>query len=193
MTVRCGYGMLDTGPCESTLIGHTSFVKHVSVLPDGRIVSGSGDCTLRIWNITTGVCDHVLIGHTDSIMSVCVLPDGRIASSSADSTLRTWNADTGVCEHVLRGHRSFVTFCSARADGRIVSSSRDKTLRICYVKALSGRRTIGSAPALSNDHIVTKRRVKKVRFVGAEVQVFSDVILPDDQDHGNRHRVFLTC
>ena len=37
----------------------------VSVLPDGRIVSGSWDKTIRIWNLSTGEsnCEAILEGH----------------------------------------------------------------------------------------------------------------------------------
>jgi WD40 repeat protein len=37
----------------------------MAVLEDGRVVSGSVDDTLRIWNISTGGCERVLEGHTD--------------------------------------------------------------------------------------------------------------------------------
>ena len=36
----------------------------ITVLVDGRVVSGSCDKTLRIWNLTSGKCDKVLEGHT---------------------------------------------------------------------------------------------------------------------------------
>ena len=37
----------------------------VAVLPDGRVVSGSLDNTIRVWNTSTGVCDIILDGHTN--------------------------------------------------------------------------------------------------------------------------------
>ena len=39
----------------------------VSVLPDGRIVSGSVDNTIRIWNLSSGEskCEAILKGHTE--------------------------------------------------------------------------------------------------------------------------------
>ena len=40
-----------TGACERVLEGHTHWVTCVSVLPDGRVVSGSDDKTLRVWDI----------------------------------------------------------------------------------------------------------------------------------------------
>ena len=37
----------------------------MAALPDGRIVSGSYDNTLRIWNSTSGECEVVLEGHSN--------------------------------------------------------------------------------------------------------------------------------
>ncbi len=46
----------------------------IAVLPDGRIVSGSNDKTLRIWNSGNGVCLKKLEGHTKvSDVAICVL------------------------------------------------------------------------------------------------------------------------
>jgi WD40 repeat protein len=44
-------------------MGHESGVLSVAGLSDGRIVSGSRDKTLRIWNTTTGKSEEVLKGH----------------------------------------------------------------------------------------------------------------------------------
>ena len=38
-----------TGAVTATLQGHTDFVMALAVLPDRRIVSGSWDGTLRVW------------------------------------------------------------------------------------------------------------------------------------------------
>ena len=36
----------------------------VAVLSDGRIMSGSNDGTVRIWNGASGECERVLEGHS---------------------------------------------------------------------------------------------------------------------------------
>ena len=36
----------------------------MAVLSDGRIVSGSSDSTVRIWNGASGECERVLKGHS---------------------------------------------------------------------------------------------------------------------------------
>jgi WD40 repeat protein len=75
------------------LHGHTDIVRCLHVLPDGRIVSGGDDSTLRIWskdpNGTWRGDDRY--GHTDWVMCLQALPDGRIVSGSIDGTIRIWD------------------------------------------------------------------------------------------------------
>ena len=83
--------------------GHTDSVASVAWSPDGmRIVSGSYDETIRIWDAVTGNCINTLVGHTDAVTSVAWSPDGmRIASGSSDDTIRIWDANTGDCQQIV--------------------------------------------------------------------------------------------
>ncbi len=61
-----------------------------------RILSGSGDNTINIWNAQTGNIIKTIQGHTKSVLTVCYSSDGkRIISGSGDKTIKIWNAQTG--------------------------------------------------------------------------------------------------
>ena len=77
----------------ATLEGHKADIDCLQALPDGRIVSGSDDRTLRIWTKSAGAGwnSEVLSEHTNVVRCLQVLPDGTIVSGSADKTLRIWD------------------------------------------------------------------------------------------------------
>jgi WD40 repeat protein len=73
-------------------------VLYVAVTADGtRIVSGSDDDTIRVWDLASGApLGEPLPGHTGPVLSVAVTPDGtRIVSGGSDYTIRVWQLGTG--------------------------------------------------------------------------------------------------
>jgi WD40 repeat protein len=70
------------------------FHQSVSVKMEKKIVSGSRDKTIRIWNTETNLQEAVLKGHTLYVSSVCISQDGKkIVSGSWDKTIRLWNTE----------------------------------------------------------------------------------------------------
>ena len=131
------------------LEGHDHAVRALAAR--GRmLVSGSYDCTVRIWDIITGECKWVLVGHTQKgestnhmnsrstspmfcnyvVYSVVLDPTrNQACSGSMDSTVRVWNLQTGQCQHTLTGHTSLVGLLGL-SPSYLVSAAADSTLRI---------------------------------------------------------------
>jgi WD40 repeat protein len=103
------------------LKGHTLSVNSVSTLHDGRIVSGSSDHTIRIWNPEIG---KELIRSKylrQTIYSTSTLPDGRIVTGQENGDVSILDSETG---KVLGGFcypSNFITLTSALPNGQIAA------------------------------------------------------------------------
>ncbi len=75
--------------------GHSRDVVTIAFLPDGQVVSGSRDSTVRIWTQPTMKLVRTLNNHTNEICDLAVRPGSSeppyvLASSSLDRTVRFW-------------------------------------------------------------------------------------------------------
>jgi F-box and WD-40 domain protein CDC4 len=128
------------------LEGHDHAVRALAAR--GRtLVSGSYDCSVRIWDTITGACKWVLVGHTQKgvlinlhisglnlldplVYSVVLDPTrNQACSGSMDGTVRVWNLLNGQCQHTLTGHTSLVGLLGL-SPSHLVSAAADSTLRI---------------------------------------------------------------
>ena len=87
------------------LDGHSNFVRSVAFSSDGtRVVSGSDDKSVLIWNMNAGEIEHILERHSGAVNSVAISHDGtRVVSGSDDESVRIWNAVTWGIEYVPAG------------------------------------------------------------------------------------------
>ncbi|KIK53556.1 hypothetical protein GYMLUDRAFT_1025293 [Collybiopsis luxurians FD-317 M1] len=130
-----------TGEQLLQIKGHTGWVLSAAFSSDGtKVISGSHDATVRLWNALTGEQEMIMNGHTDYIYSVAFSPDDRkVVSGSKDKTVRMWDAVTGNTLMEMVGHTDEVYSVAFSPDGvKIVSGSADKT--ICIWDAGTGEK-----------------------------------------------------
>jgi len=82
------------GTILSTYREHTHHVHTLAWSPDGRrMVSGSRDRTVQVWDAATGNRLGSHAGHSDQVKAVAWSSDGgRIASAGNDGTVQVWQA-----------------------------------------------------------------------------------------------------
>ena len=97
-----------------------------------RVVTGSWDCSVKLWCASTGKIEHTLEGHTKNVTCCVISRDGTvIVSASDDRTAIVWGASTGEVRHRIKGHKGAVTSCAISADHtRVVTGSADRTARV---------------------------------------------------------------
>ncbi len=112
---------------SKTLSGHDSDILCLTA-SDNKIITGSQDKTIKIWDFKTGKLLNTLTGHNSGIYSLAVYK-GKILSASADRTIKIWELATGKLICTLLGHNNHVYSLDVAGD-KFISASLDKTIKI---------------------------------------------------------------
>ncbi len=183
---------LETNKCECTIFNYSNInpntnmkliyciamlptlqtdqTNHTSNKIPERIITGSGDHIIRIWNLVTRVCDSTFIGHKKSITCIHPLSDGRLASGSLDGTIKIWNIETCICDftfnceqgpilcfttiNISKTNTSYNNFQSQEIDNTkknnkqnprmIISKGRDQTIKIWNLQTYKCEKTFNN-------------------------------------------------
>lgn len=81
------------------------------------LVTGSTDCTVKVWWVSSGRCYQTLLGHTGAVLCLILdAPNRELFSGSTDYTIRTWNIVTGEQLKVFKEHQGSVICLEVRAE-----------------------------------------------------------------------------
>ncbi|MHC5185166.1 MAG: LamG-like jellyroll fold domain-containing protein, partial [Planctomycetota bacterium] len=123
----------ETGTEVATLGGQEELFSCLAFSPDSeRIVSGSTDGKIKVWNLAKGE-EIMRFGKGAGVLSVVFSPDGRrIASCGFGTEIKVWDAASGAELMSLIGHGPIITCVVFSPDGKRIASScqEDGTARI---------------------------------------------------------------
>lgn len=120
-----------SGDLISRLAGHTANVRSAAFSPDGRyLASGSGDCSVRVWDWRDGRQILELSGHTNMVREVTFSPADAtsLLSTDFDGSIRQWSLDRSLFP-ALSGHRQGVR-AMYQAGSRILTRGSDGATRL---------------------------------------------------------------
>ncbi|CAL9180883.1 unnamed protein product, partial [Musa hybrid cultivar] len=128
-------------PVSRVLTGHKGYVSSCEFVrdQDTRLITGSGDQTCVLWDVTTGQRISVFggefpSGHTSDVLSISINSSNSnmFVSGSCDATARLW--DTRIASRAIRtyhGHHGDVNSVKFFPDGqRFGTGSDDGTCRL---------------------------------------------------------------
>ncbi|XP_021559814.1 notchless protein homolog 1 isoform X1 [Neomonachus schauinslandi] len=125
--------------CTSSLEGHSEAVISVAFSPTGKyLASGSGDTTVRFWDLSTETPHFTCQGHRHWVLSISWSPDGKkLASGCKNGQILLWDPGTGKqVGRALAGHSKWITGLSWEplhanpACRYVASSSKDGSVRV---------------------------------------------------------------
>lgn len=95
------------------LTGHDGYLSSCKFLPDGKMLTGSGDSTCGIWDLRSSSSNRKTFSdHSADVMTVAPKPDAMsdiFASGSCDMSVKIWDARSkSPCVNTLVGPRSDV-------------------------------------------------------------------------------------
>lgn len=114
----------NTGEELGLLTRHTKPVAAIAFSPNGdKLISGSYDRTLRLWNPYTGELLKTL--NTDGkIATLAFSPDGRTLANGLGANIQLWDVDTGQHKATLNGGGgSSIFFLVFSPDGQTLASA----------------------------------------------------------------------
>ncbi|KAI5921358.1 WD40-repeat-containing domain protein [Camillea tinctor] len=110
-----------------------------AVAGKGVLITGSGDKTVKLWNLTDYTCLRTFEGHSNSVLKVVWLnipPNEErskkpilIASAGGDGLVKVWDVNSGEAECTLDNHEDRVWALAVQPEtNMIVSGSGDSTV-----------------------------------------------------------------
>lgn len=160
--IRRSWTSGDVKPAHVAFAAHPRHVITCLQFDDDKLITGSDDTLIHIYDTKTGKLRKKLEGHEGGVWALQY--EGNIlVSGSTDRSVRVWDIERGLCQQVFYGHTSTVrclqilmpTATGRDSSGRavmqpekplIITGSRDSQLRVWRLPEVGSRRYIQTHP-----------------------------------------------
>lgn len=125
--------------CSASIGGHSDSVVSVVFSPDGtQLASGSGDTSVRFWDINTETPRFTCRAHKQWVLAIAWAPNGaKLASADKNGIIFIWDTNTGKqLGNALLGHKQWINYivweplhCNIECR-RLASASKDCSIKI---------------------------------------------------------------
>lgn len=114
------------------LRGHGKTIAAIDLLPGGRLISGSYDTTIRVWDLESGQSLRTFEQHDSKVRALCVTPNGRfVLSADASCNLLRWSVEFGEVVCTYGGHQKFVRAIAVDPQmAYVLTGSEDTRVRL---------------------------------------------------------------
>ena len=103
--------------------GNKDWISCLCALSRNILASGSGDKTIKIWNIEDRSIMSTLSGHTKEVSALCNVKEGVFMSGSRDKSLIIWSKSTPGSS--IYSHRQTLTGHTSEIEGIIRINNRE--------------------------------------------------------------------
>ncbi|KAG8180908.1 hypothetical protein JTE90_020137 [Oedothorax gibbosus] len=126
-----------TAKIRRELMGFEGFLSCCRFLDDNKLITGSADMKIILWDLEKGVKEYECDGHAGDVMSMSLHPDkSAFVTGSVDRTIKLWDTRDGDCKQTFWGHESDVNSVCFHSSGFYFGTgSDDKTARLFDIRA----------------------------------------------------------
>jgi F-box and WD-40 domain protein CDC4 len=156
----------ETRPHHITFRAHTRHVVTCLQFDTDKILTGSDDTNINVYDTKTGALRKRLEGHEGGVWAL-QYEGNTLVSGSTDRSVRVWDIEAGKCTQVFQGHTSTVrclvilkpTKIGEQADGTpitmpkeplIITGSRDSSLRVWKLPQPTDRSIFQAGPPVND-------------------------------------------
>lgn len=159
-----------SGKVKPSHVAFTAHPRHVITclqFDEDKIITGSDDTLIHVYDTNTGKLRTKLEGHEGGVWAL-QYEGNTLVSGSTDRSVRVWDIEKGICTQTFFGHTSTVRCLQIIMpvptgkfqDGKavvmppkplIVTGSRDSQLRVWRLPEVGSRRYIQTGPPATDD------------------------------------------